>query len=131
MEKFISTPRHVAASKKASPRSAVISKVAFLNNVENQYLPGEECIAICEVDNYKCSTAISEVKVKFLKCVTLMSAFGEEKSFLEEINNISFAGTKAYTMYAGENAQRLILPLKYRSSDSPIHPSTSGRYVKC
>ena len=34
-------------------------------------------------------------------------------------------------MYAGENAQRLVLPLKYRSSNYPIHPSTSGRYVKC
>ena len=69
--------------------------------------------------------------MKFLKAVTLMSAFGEEKSFVEEINNISFSGTPAHTMYVRENAQRLVLPLRYRSSTIPIHPSTSGRYVKC
>ncbi len=28
------------------------------NNVENQYIPGEECVAICEADNFKCDLKI-------------------------------------------------------------------------
>lgn len=46
-------------------------------NVENQYVPGEECIAICEADNYKCKLKIKEIKVKFKKVLTLTSGFGE------------------------------------------------------
>ena len=131
MEKFIFTRSPVDALKRELAKFAVTSKVLLPSTSENQYLPGEECTAICEADNYKCETAINEVKVKFVKCVTLMSGLGEERSFYEEISNISFAGVGAHNMYTGENSQKLSLPLRYRNSDTPIHPSTSGRYVKC
>ena len=99
--------------------------------VENQYLPGEDCIAICEVDNYKSSASFREVNLKFLKCVTLVSGFGEERSFTQVVRSASFPGIGPHGIYTGENAQRLTLPLKYRESNRAIHPSTSGRYVKC
>lgn len=52
-------------------------KYLLLLFVENQYLTGDQCIAICEADNYKCKLNVKEIKVKFKKVVTLTSAFGE------------------------------------------------------
>ncbi len=52
-------------------------KYTFILYQENQYMPGEECIAICEADNYKCNLNIREIKIKFKKVITLVSGFGE------------------------------------------------------
>lgn len=64
-------------------------------------MPGEECIAICEADNYKCSLNIREIKIKFKKVITLVSGFGEERTFDQQINEISFPGVQAHGQYTG------------------------------
>lgn len=69
--------------------------------------------------------------MKFKKTVTLVSAFGEEKIFEQQINQISFPGVQAHGQYTGQMANKIAIPLKYRDSMTPIHPSTNGRFVKC
>ena len=103
----------------------------YRSNLENQYVPGEECVAICEADNYKCRLRIKEIRVKFKKVVTLVSGFGEESRFEQVINQASFPGVQAYGQYTGGQAQKINIPLKYRDSKLSIHPSTNGRLVKC
>lgn len=77
MDKYIFILKVVAAAKMESLKCAVIFKVYLILYVENQYMPGEECIAICEADNYKCNLNIREIKIKFRKAITLVSNFGE------------------------------------------------------
>ena len=58
-------------------------------------------MVICEADNYNCSAPLKEVQIKFLRHVTLLTAEGEEKNIVTEINNIAFPGVKAHDMYTG------------------------------
>ena len=44
---------------------------------------------------------------------------------------MTFPGIQANSQYIGENASRLPLPLKAKSSSLQLSPSTSGRFVKC
>ena len=40
-------------------------------------MPGEECIVICEVDNFKCTLPVQEIKCEFTKSITLISYMGD------------------------------------------------------
>lgn len=108
-----------------------ISKVIYLIDLENQYVQGEDCIAICEVDNSKCKVPMKEIKVKLKKAITLTSQFGEEETIIKEINKAAFPGVPAFQHYGGQFTQKLSLPLKDKHSKTPLQPSTNGRLVKC
>ena len=103
----------------------------LLKYLENQYIAGDECVAICEIDNLRNKLRISSVSVKFKKILTLTSGFGENISLMKDINEAAFPGVDAFGKYTGSEAQKVMVPLKYNDSKMLIHPSTNGKLVKC
>ncbi len=63
----------------------------------------------------------------------MTSAFGEEKTFTQEINRASFPAVGAHSQYTGAEAKKISVPLKYKDRDDKlaIHPTVNGRLVKC
>lgn len=50
---------------------------------------------------------------------------------VKEINHGTFPGVGPKNLYVGEAAKKISIPLKYKDSKTELHPSTSGRLVKC
>ena len=101
MENFSYTLNHVVVRDMAPPKFLVILKVMHPPNVENYYIPGEQCIAICQVDNFKGSIGLSEIRCDLIKVITLTSFMGVENVFESAINTMIFPGIAAFNMYVG------------------------------
>jgi hypothetical protein len=100
----------------SKPCGLLLRKYVLEVMLENYYMPGEDCVAICEVDNFKCSLRMRVVVCEFVKVLTLTTNQGVEKKITQVINSISFPGIEAHGQYTQGDAQKLPLPLKYKNN---------------
>ena len=71
------------------------------SDIENYYLPGDECIMICEADNTKCDATITQIKCQFMKEVLLVSSNGTQRVFTDLLNTVYFPGVGPKASYFG------------------------------
>lgn len=86
---------------------------------------------ICEVDNLKSKVDMARVSCSFIKEVTLTGNNDTLRVFSKVLNVMEFPGIEAGKSYYGHTSQRNTVKLVYKDTGLGVHPTTSGKCVKC